>query len=68
MAFRSDDQDYRWPPSGHGRDDRQRQASQDRDVSESLSLQETLRELAVTIAGFIGVIVLIIAAVSALRL
>ena len=67
MAFRSDDQDYGWPPAGQDRDGRQRQASQDRDVPDSLSLQDTLRELAVTIAGFVGVIVLIIAVVSALH-
>jgi hypothetical protein len=65
MAFRSDDQDYRWPPQGHGRDDRQSRASEDPDVSTELSLQHTLRELAVTIVGFVGVILLIIAAVSA---
>jgi hypothetical protein len=68
MAFRSDDQDYRWPSRGRGPDDRHSRASQDRDVStDSLSLQDTLRELAVTIVGFVGVIVLIIAAVSFFR-
>jgi hypothetical protein len=66
MAFRSDDQDYRWAPPRHGRDDQSR-ASADQDMSlDSLSLQDTLRELAVTVGGFVGVIVLIIAVVSAL--
>ncbi len=66
MAFRSDDQDYRWPSSGHRQDDRQGRASHDREASsDSLSLQDTLRELAVTIVGFVGVILLITAVVSA---
>jgi hypothetical protein len=66
MAFRSDDQDYRWRSAGHGRDDRQGRAGHDREVSsDSLSLQDTLRELAVTVVGFIGVVVLITALVSA---
>jgi hypothetical protein len=68
MAFRSDDQDYRWPHPGHGRRDQQGQADRDQEASHgSLSLSDTLRELAVTILGFVGVIVLIIAAVSYFR-
>jgi hypothetical protein len=64
MAFRSDDQDYRWPKPGESRDDRHSPASRDRDLSsDSLSLVDTLRELAFTIAGFVSVILLIIAAV-----
>ena len=66
MAFRSDDQDYRWPPQGAGRN-RQPEGVRS-DSGDSLSLHDTLRELAVTIIGFVGVIVLITAIVSALRL
>jgi hypothetical protein len=59
MAFRSDDQDYRWPQrdadSGH-------QPRSDSD--NSLSLYDTLRELAVTVIGFVGVILLITAVLS----
>ena len=66
MAFRSDDQDFRWPSPGHGQDDRQSRAGRGHDAShESLSLGDTLRELAVTILGFVAVIVLLIAVVSA---
>jgi hypothetical protein len=66
MAFRSDDQDYRWSSSGRDRDDRQGRVGHNRDTSsDSLSLRDTLQELAVTIVGFIGVIVLITALVSA---
>ena len=57
MAFRSDDPDFRWP--------RPREGSTRRDAADELSLHATLRELAVTIAGFVGVILLIIAMVSA---
>lgn len=68
MAFRSDDQDYRWSPQDHRRGERQSGAGQDEDAStDSLSLHDTLRELAVTIAGFVGVIVLIVAVVRALH-
>lgn len=68
MAFRSDDQDYRWAPPGRGRDDRQSRVDRDQDTSmDSLSLQDTLRELAVTIVGFVGVVVLITAVVSYFR-
>jgi len=63
MAFRSDDQDYRWPRRGDQPQQRQELARSD--AAESLSLPDTLRELAVTVAGFVGVILLIIAAVSA---
>ena len=65
MAFRSDDQDYRWPRRGDQPQQRQELARSD--AAESLSLPDTLRELAVTIAGFVGVILLIIAAISAFR-
>jgi len=66
MAFRSDDRDYRFPSAGRGRDDRPSQA--DREASDnSLSLGDTLRELAITIAGFVGVIVLITVAVKFLH-
>jgi hypothetical protein len=64
MAFRSDDQDYRWPRPGRG----QSGASRDQDApSDPLSLQDTLRELAVTIVGFVGVIVLITVVVTYFR-
>ena len=67
MAFRSDDQDYRWPRPGdlpqlqHGHEFARS------DAAESLSLRDTLRELAITIAGFVGVIVLTIAMLSTLH-
>ena len=65
MAFRSDDQDYRW---SHRSDPRQQQHELARgDATESLSLRDTLRELALTVAGFVGVIACIIAVVSALH-
>jgi hypothetical protein len=64
MAFRSDDQDYRWPRPGAGRTARPDHSRSD--SSNSLSLQDTLRELAITIIGFVGVILLITAVVSAL--
>lgn len=65
MAFRSDDQDYRWPRPGE-RPEQQHEVARG-DAADSLSLGDTLRELAVTIAGFVGVIVLIIVVVSALH-
>ena len=66
MAFRSDDQDYRWSSSGRDRDDRHGRVSHNRDTSsDSLSLRDTLQELAVTIVGFAGVILLITALVGA---
>jgi hypothetical protein len=52
MAFRSEDQDYRWSRG---------------ETSDSFSLHDTLRELAVTIAGFVGVILLIMTAVKFLQ-
>jgi hypothetical protein len=63
MAFRSDDQDFRWRrPAGHdARPERARS-----NTGDSLSLHDTLRELGVTIAGFVIVIALITAAVSAI--
>jgi len=61
MAFRSDDQDYRWHSPGTGQEARPDGARSD--SGDSLSLHDTLRELAVTIAGFVGVILLILAAV-----
>ena len=67
MAFRSDDQDFRWPPSGgHPQEQEKRELARG-DAGESLSLPDTLRELAVTIVGFVGVILLIAAAVNALH-
>lgn len=70
MAFRSDDQDYHWPrpshsPRGHRPD--QPPGLAHGESSESLSLYDTLRELAATVAGFIGVILLIVAAVKFLH-
>jgi hypothetical protein len=65
MAFRSDDQDYRWPRPGRHPDQPPELARGE--SSESLSLYDTLRELAVTVAGFIGVIVLIVTAVKFLH-
>jgi hypothetical protein len=65
MAFRSDDQDYRWPYSGQRPEQRDDLARDD--VPDSLSLYDTLRELAVTVAGFIGVILLITTALKFLH-
>jgi hypothetical protein len=62
MAFRSADQDYRWSQPGH-RPDRQPELERGDDAADSLSLEDTLRELAVTISGFVGVILLIIAVI-----
>ena len=63
MAFRSDDQDYRWRQPA-GQDARPERARAD--ARDSLSLHGTLRELGVTIAGFVIVIALITVAVSAI--
>jgi hypothetical protein len=69
MAFRSEDQDYRWPSgrggAGHHPDQRHELARGD--SADSLSLRDTLRELAVTVAGFVGVILLIVTAVKFLH-
>ena len=65
MALRRDDQDYRWPRSSERPQPRDEQARGE--VADGLSLQDTLRELAVTVAGFVGVIVLVIAAIGALH-
>jgi hypothetical protein len=62
MAFRSDDQDYRWPRPGDR--PQPQEGSARRDAADELSLRATLRELAVTIAGFVGAILLIIAMIS----
>ena len=67
MAFRSDDQDYRWPRPGSPPQLQHGHEFARSDAAESLSLRDTLRELAVTIAGFVGVIVLTIAMVRALH-
>jgi hypothetical protein len=65
MALRSDDQDFRWPrPGGPPRHEQRHELSLD--AADELSLRATLRELAVTIAGFAAAIVLTMAAVSAL--
>ena len=66
MAFRHDEQDYRWPFAGHGGDGRHHQTVETPDEN-SLSLKDTLRELTVTIIGFVGVIILITAVVSYLH-
>jgi hypothetical protein len=66
MAFRSDDQDFRWPHHGD-RPHRQEHHELARGESEELSLSDTLREIAVTIAAFAGVIVLTIAVLGAFR-
>jgi hypothetical protein len=63
MAFRSDDQDDRWSRPGDRLQQHQEPAHSD--AVDSLSLHDTLRELAITVAGFVGAILLIIAAVSA---
>ncbi|HEY1506799.1 MAG TPA: hypothetical protein VGF92_21025 [Stellaceae bacterium] len=63
MAFRSDDQDYRWPSDRL----RQRDEQTRGDTADSLSLHDTLRELAITIVGFVGVILLIVTAVKFLH-
>ncbi|HEX3971311.1 MAG TPA: hypothetical protein VHX19_08305 [Stellaceae bacterium] len=63
MAFRSDDQDYRWPQHGAGRDTRSGHQPRS-DSGNSLSLHDTLRELALTVVGFVGVILLITAVLS----
>ena len=68
VAFRSDDRDYRWPLPGQNPAERRGRAHSDEDdTASSLSLSDTLRELAVTVIGFVGVVVLIIALVSAFR-
>lgn len=69
MAFRSDDQDYRWLSGRGGASPRpdQRHELAGSDSADSLSLHDTLRELAVTIAGFVGVILLIVTAVKFLH-
>ena len=67
MAFRSDDQDFRWPPPGGHPHQQEHDRFAHSDAAESLSLHDTLRELGVTLAGFVGVILLIAAAVSALH-
>jgi hypothetical protein len=67
-AFSSDDQNRRWPLPGQNPAAPRRRARSDEDEAAlSRSLADTLRELAVTIVGFVGVIVLIIAIVSAFR-
>ena len=66
MAFRSDDQDYRWPQRSTGRDTDSRHQPRS-DSGDSLSLSDTLRELGLTVAGFVGVILLITAVVKFLR-
>jgi hypothetical protein len=66
MAFRSDDQDYRWSQRSDPRHQQQHELVRG-DAVESLSLRDTLRELALTVAGFVGIIACIIAVVSALH-
>ncbi len=64
MAFRNEDQNFQWPRSPQGREHwPQRRASVEPDETK-LSLSDTLRELTVTILGFVAVIALIIAAVD----
>lgn len=65
MAFRSDDQDYRWLQPNRGPEPRHELARGE--SSDSLSLHDTLRELAVTVAGFVGAILLITTAVKFLQ-
>ena len=64
MAFRSDDRDYSWSPLGGRPEPRQEQELARTAASESLSLRDTLRELVVTIAGFVALILLITTAVK----
>ena len=66
MAFRSDDRDFRWPPCGSFPQQQQQHALAHRDAGERLSLPDTLRELAVTILGVVGVILVVTTVVSAL--
>jgi len=63
MVFRSGNEDFGRPLPARNREDWPQRAGREPDEN-SLSLSDTLRELAVTILGFVGVIVLIIAAVS----
>lgn len=67
MALRSDDQDFRWPPPGGDPQQQNHRELARGDAGESLLLPDTLRELAVTIAGFVGVIMLISAVVGVLH-
>lgn len=65
MAFRSDNREESLPLPGQSPAPRRRARPDEDDAGGSLSLSDTLRELAVTIVGFVGVIVLIIAIVDA---
>jgi hypothetical protein len=65
MAFRSDSREESLPLPGQSPAPRRRAHPDEDDAGSSLSLSDTLRELAVTIVGFVGVIVLIIAIVDA---
>lgn len=63
MVFRDDDQYVNWPPPpGQPRRFSMRHAWREQD-EQRLSLRDTLRELMVTILGFVGAIALITAAV-----
>jgi len=66
MAFRNDDRNFDWPNPAQRREHwPQRLAGAEPDENK-LALSDTLRELAVTILGFVGVILAIVALVSAL--
>ena len=67
MAFRNDDRNFEWPHPAQRREHWPQRRSSDEPDETKLSLHATLRELAVTILGFVGVIVAIVAAVSALH-
>jgi len=67
MAFRNDGRNLEWPHPAQRREHwPQRHAGAEPDETK-LSLDDTLRELAVTILGFVAAIVVIAAAVSALH-
>lgn len=63
MAIRHDDDDYDWV---FGRNLRQH-SLRDEDYHVSSPQKDTLIELALTLGGFVGVILLISAALTALR-
>ena len=67
MAFRNDDRNFEWPQPGHHRANWPQRHAGDEQDDTKLSLNDTLRELAVTVVGFVGVIVLIVALVSYFR-
>ncbi|HLI19501.1 MAG TPA: hypothetical protein VKV32_00175 [Stellaceae bacterium] len=63
MVFRDDDRHYRWPLPNRSASGGETARE---DAATSLSLKDTLTELALTVIGFAAVILLITAAVGAL--